>query len=122
MAMAGGIAGKRKNGGPVSAGSMYQVGEGGMPEIYQASNGSQYMIPGDNGKVISNKQMNAGSGSGAVPITLNVQNYTGATVDAQATQDGNGVTIDMIVADINNGGRVSQAIQLNHQAPRKARS
>ncbi|WP_247175036.1 tape measure protein [Escherichia coli] len=122
MAMAGGIAGKRKNGGPVSAGSMYQVGEGGMPEIYRASNGSQYMIPGDNGKVISNKQMNAGSGNGAVPITLNVQNYTGATVDAQATQDGNGVTIEMIVADINQGGRVSQAIQQNHQAPRKARS
>ena len=122
MAMAGGIAGKRKNGGPVSAGSMYQVGEGGMPEIYQANNGSQYMIPGDNGKVISNKQMNSGAGGGTVPITLNVQNYTGATVDAQATQDGNGVTIEMIVADINQGGRVSQAIQQNHQAPRKARS
>lgn len=121
MAMAGGIAGKRKNGGPVSAGSMYQVGEGGMPEIYRANNGSQYMIPGDNGKVISNKQMNAGVGGGSVPITINIQNYTGATVDAQATQDGNGVTIDMIVADINNGGRVSQAIQQNHQAPRKAR-
>lgn len=119
MAMAGGIAGKRKNGGPVSAGSMYQVGEGGMPEIYRASNGSQYMIPGDNGKVISNKELS--SGTGAVPIYLNIQNYTGATVDAQATQDGNGVTIDMIVADINNGGRVSQAIQQNHQAPRKAR-
>lgn len=121
MAMAGGIAGKRKNGGPVSAGSMYQVGEGGMPEIYRASNGSQYMIPGDNGKVISNKQMNSGAGGGSVPVTINIQNYTGATVDAQATQDGNGVTIDMIVADINNGGRVSQAIQQNHQAPRKAR-
>lgn len=121
MAMAGGIAGKRKNGGPVSAGRTYQVGEGGMPEIYQASNGSQYMIPGDNGKVISNKQMNAGVGGGSVPVTINIQNYTGATVDAQATQDGNGVTIDMIVADINNGGRVSQAIQQNHQAPRKAR-
>ncbi|WP_270582478.1 tape measure protein [Enterobacter roggenkampii] len=121
MAMAGGIAGKRKNGGPVSAGRTYQVGEGGMPEIYQASNGSQYMIPGDNGKVISNKQMNAGAGGSSVPVTINIQNYTGATVDAQATQDGNGVTIDMIVADINNGGRVSQAIQQNHQAPRKAR-
>ncbi|HHS9147021.1 TPA: tape measure protein [Enterobacter roggenkampii] len=121
MAMAGGIAGKRKNGGPVSAGSMYQVGEGGMPEIYRASNGSQYMIPGDNGKVISNKQMNSGSGGSSVPVTINIQNYTGATFDAQATQDGNGVTIDMIVADINNGGRVSQAIQQNHQAPRKAR-
>lgn len=119
MAMSSSLAGKRKNGGPVSAGSMYQVGEGGMPEIYRASNGSQYMIPGDNGKVISNKELS--SGTGAVPIYLNIQNYTGATVDAQATQDGNGVTIDMIVADINNGGRVSQAIQQNHQAPRKAR-
>lgn len=119
MAMSSSLAGKRKNGGPVAAGSMYQVGEGDMPEIYRASNGSQYMIPGDNGKVISNKELS--SGTGAVPIYLNIQNYTGATVDAQATQDGNGVTIDMIVADLNNGGRVSQAIQLNHQAPRKAR-
>ncbi|WP_343500538.1 tail protein (tape measure) [Enterobacter bugandensis] len=121
MAMAGGIAGKRKNGGPVSAGRTYQVGEGGMPEIYQASNGSQYMIPGDNGKVISNKQMNAGAGGSSVPVTINIQNYTGATVDAQATQNGNGVTIDMIVADISQGGRIGQAIQQNHQAPRKAR-
>lgn len=119
MALSSSIAGKRKNGGPVSAGGMYQVGEGGMPEIYQASNGSQYMIPGDNGKVISNKDMQGGSG--AVPVYINIQNYTGATVDAQATQNGNGVTIDMIVADINQGGRVSQAIQTNHQAPRKAR-
>lgn len=121
MALAGGIAGKRKNGGPVSAGRTYQVGEGGMPEIYQASNGSQYMIPGDNGKVISNKQMNAGAGGSSVPVTINIQNYTGATVDAQATQNGNGVTIDMIVADISQGGRIGQAIQQNHQAPRKAR-
>ncbi|MDU1356907.1 MAG: tape measure protein, partial [Citrobacter freundii] len=36
------LLGKRKNGGPVSAGGMYQVGEGGMPEIYQASTGKQY--------------------------------------------------------------------------------
>ncbi|WP_393950089.1 coiled-coil domain-containing protein [Kluyvera intermedia] len=119
MALSSSLAGKRKNGGPVSAGGMYQVGEGGMPEIYQANNGSQYMIPGDNGKVISNKDMQ--SGSGTVPVYINIQNYTGATVDAQATQNGNGVTIDMIVADINQGGRVSQAIQTNHQAPRKAR-
>ncbi|EPS5313674.1 phage tail tape measure protein [Escherichia coli] len=60
MAMSSSLAGKRKNGGPVSAGSMYQVGEGGMPEIYRASNGSQYMIPGDNGKVISNKELSSG--------------------------------------------------------------
>ncbi|MEB2379946.1 tape measure protein [Enterobacter sp. R-1.6.2] len=120
MAMAGGIAGKRKNGGPVSAGSMYQVGEGGMPEIYQASNGSQYMIPGDNGKVISNKDLTNGGGGGVV---VNINNYTSSSVDAQATPDGNGGwTVDAFVYDLDNGGPASQAIQRNHQAPRKARS
>ncbi|WP_447839552.1 tape measure protein [Enterobacter ludwigii] len=120
MAMAGGIAGKRKNGGPVSAGSMYQVGEGGMPEIYQASNGSQYMIPGDNGKVISNKDLTSGGGGGVV---VNINNYTSSNVDAQATPDRNGGwTVDAFVYDLDNGGPASQAIQRNHQAPRKARS
>ncbi|EPV3661291.1 MULTISPECIES: tail protein (tape measure) [Enterobacter cloacae complex] len=120
MAMAGGIAGKRKNGGPVSAGSMYQVGEGGMPEIYQASNGSQYMIPGDNGKVISNKDLTNGGGGGVV---VNINNYTSSNVDAQATPDGNGGwTVDAFVYDLDNGGPASQAILRNHQAPRKARS
>ncbi|MEG5533456.1 tape measure protein [Enterobacter ludwigii] len=120
MAMAGGIAGKRKNGGPVSAGSMYQVGEGGMPEIFRASNGSQYMIPGDNGKVISNKDLTNGGGGGVV---VNINNYTSSSVDAQATPDGNGGwTVDAFVYDLDNGGPASQAIQRNHQAPRKARS
>lgn len=59
------IAGARYNGGPVSANSMYRVGEGGKPEIYQASNGSQYMIPGDNGRVISNRDMQGGGSGGA---------------------------------------------------------
>ena len=121
MAMAGGIAGKRKNGGPVSAGSMYQVGEGGMPEIYQASNGSQYMIPGDNGKVISNKDLNSWSAGGGVVVNIN--NYTGATVDAQATPDGKGGwSVDAFIYDMDNGGIASQAIQRNFTAPRKARS
>lgn len=56
------VAGARYNGGPVDAGSMYRVGERGKPEIFQASNGSQYMIPGDNGRVISNRDMQSGGG------------------------------------------------------------
>lgn len=113
------LLGKRKNGGPVSAGGLYQVGESGLPEIYQASNGRQYMIPGDNGSVISNKDMQSGGG---INVQLNVQNYSGATVDAQASSDGNGgVTIDMIVADLNNGGPVSQGIVSNFNVKRKAR-
>ncbi|HHE9945339.1 TPA: tape measure protein, partial [Enterobacter cloacae] len=66
------VAGAREHGGPVSASSMYRVGEGGKPEIYQASNGSQYMIPGDNGRVISNRDM---QGSGGVGGSV-VQNIT----------------------------------------------
>ncbi|MDV0597680.1 MULTISPECIES: tape measure protein [unclassified Enterobacter] len=62
------VAGAREHGGPVSANSMYRVGEGGKPEIYQASNGSQYMIPGDNGRVISNRDMRSGVGGGDVTI------------------------------------------------------
>ncbi|MCK7278857.1 tape measure protein [Enterobacter hormaechei] len=59
------VAGARYNGGPVDAGSLYRVGEKGKPEIFQASNGSQYMIPGDNGRVISNKDVLGGGGGGA---------------------------------------------------------
>ncbi|WP_241284591.1 tail protein (tape measure) [Enterobacter hormaechei] len=118
-ALAMNVAGKRKNGGPVSSGSMYQVGEGGMPEIYRASTGKQYMIPGDNGKVISNKDMQGGSG---INVSINVQNYNGSAVDAQASSDGNGgVTIDMIVADLNNGGMISQGITSNFNVKRTPR-
>ena len=120
-AMAGilALSGKRKNGGPVSAGGMYQVGEGGMPEIYQASTGKQYMIPGDNGRVISNKEMTAGGGGGVV---INIQNYSSSSVDAQAGTDANGgVTVDVIVADLNNGGPISNAITSNMNVKRTPR-
>ncbi|QLW25263.1 tape measure protein [Enterobacter sp. RHBSTW-00422] len=78
------VAGARYNGGPVDAGSMYRVGEKGKPEIFQASNGSQYMIPGDNGRVISNRDMQgSGSGGGSVVqhITFEI-NTTGGIDDA----------------------------------------
>lgn len=121
-AMAGilALSGKRKNGGPVSAGGMYQVGEGGMPEIYQASTGKQYMIPGDNGRVISNKDMTAGGGGGA-PI-LNIYNYSSASVDAQATQNADGTwSLEAFIADMNNAGPASQAITSNLNAKRTPR-
>ncbi|WP_108453799.1 tape measure protein [Enterobacter cloacae] len=113
------LAGARYNGGPVSAGSMYQVGERGKPEIYQASTGKQYMIPGDNGKVISNKDM---QGGGGINVVLNIQNYNGSSIDAQASSDGNGgVTVDVIVADLNNGGPISNAITSNMNVKRTPR-
>lgn len=108
MSVLGGVAGARKNGGPVNAGSMYQVGEGGRPELLQAG-GKQYMIPGDNGKVISNKDMQGGNGG--VVVYNNIQNYSNAMVDSQAVSNADGsVTIQTIVADITNGGPITQAL------------
>lgn len=79
------VAGARYNGGPVDAGSLYRVGEKGKPEIFQASNGSQYMIPGDNGRVISNKDVLGGGGGGASfnPVMNLVINTTGGVGDEE---------------------------------------
>lgn len=118
-ALAMGIAGKRKNGGPVSAGGMYEVGENGLPEIFQASNGRQYMIPGNDGSVISNKDI-TGSGSGVV-VYNNVINNSSAQVSSSARDNGDGsVTIETIVSDISENGPIGQAISRNYNTNRRA--
>lgn len=63
------FAGRRYNGGAVGAGSLYRVGEHGKPELFQTSGGKQYMIPGEGGRVIPNRDISGGGG-----ITLNVTN------------------------------------------------
>lgn len=104
------VSGARYNGGPVSAGGLYQVGEKGKPEIYQASTGKQYMIPGDNGKVISNKDMNGGQ------VQVNIQFYDQTSggqhsFQAQAMQEGNVVTVDAFLNDLDRGGPMTSGIK-----------
>lgn len=115
------LAGARYNGGPVSAGGLYQVGEKGKPEIYQASTGKQYMIPGDNGKVISNKDMQSGGG---ISVQVNVINQsTGATVQIADgyMQDGSAV-VDLLITDMERGGPVSSHMQQTFGLSRKAQA
>ncbi|WP_371333268.1 tail protein (tape measure) [Klebsiella quasipneumoniae] len=115
------LAGARYNGGPVSAGGLYQVGEKGKPEIYQASTGKQYMIPGDNGKVISNKDMQSGGG---ISVQVNVINQsTGATVQSASgyMQDGSAV-VDLLITDMERGGPVSSQMQQTFGLSRKAQA
>ncbi|HBY8127220.1 TPA: hypothetical protein MI823_18880 [Klebsiella pneumoniae] len=121
MAQALSIAGARYNGGPVSASGLYQVGEKGKPEIYQASTGKQYMIPGDNGKVISNKDMQSGGG---ISVQVNVINQsTGATVQSADgyMQDGSAV-VDLLITDMERGGPVSSQMQQTFGLSRKAQA
>ncbi|WP_432409801.1 tape measure protein [Serratia marcescens] len=121
VGLAGGLAlaGARYNGGPVSAGAMYQVGERGKPEIYQASTGKQYMIPGDNGKVISNRDMHGG-GSVNVQVNVNNQSSGAAVQNADAyMQDGN-VVVDLLLTDLERGGPVSSQMQQTFGLNRRA--
>lgn len=119
-ALAMGIAGKRKNGGPVSAGSMYEVGEGNSPEIFQASTGRQYMIPGNSGKVISNKDI-SGGGGGVVVYNNVYNNSSNASATSRATDNGDGsITIETFISDMNEGGPMSQSISRNFNTNRRA--
>ncbi|MBG2817556.1 tape measure protein [Proteus mirabilis] len=115
----GAIAGARKNGGPVDAGSMYRVGEGGKPEIFKANNGRQYMIPGDNGKVISNKDMQGGGMN--VNVVFNDYSSGVHKFDAQTSQDGNTLTIQAFIMDMDNKGPMLQSITRNTSATARAR-
>lgn len=111
------VAGAREHGGPVSASSMYRVGEGGKPEIFKANNGSQYMIPGDNGRVISNRDMGGGGGafnySPVIQVNGDPTEQTLAMLEA-AVKRGAQQGYAMAVSDVASGkGKLSNALTNN---------
>lgn len=115
--------GGREHGGPVSANAMYRVGEGGKPEIFKASNGSQYMIPGDNGRVISNRDIGGGGGgfnySPTIQINGNPDEKTIALVEAAVARGGKQV-YQQISGDLASGkGNVSKGLQSGWTAKRR---
>ena len=85
--------GAREFGGPVDAGKMYRVGEGGAPEIFQ-SGGKNFMIPGDGGKVIPNDQI----GGGGFSQNVQVHNYSGENVQTKTSMDGK--QLDVIIGEV----------------------
>lgn len=80
--------GGRRYGGAVDAGSMYRVNESGMPEMFTANNGAQYMMPTSSGSVTPANEVGGGGG-----VTINISNYTGADVKATASPDGKMIEI-----------------------------
>jgi TP901 family phage tail tape measure protein len=102
----------RALGGPVQANEMYRVNETGAPEVFNAANGRQYMMPNSRGEVVSNKDATAGgaSAAGNAPV-INNHNYSGQTMESTAKfseQDRRWV-IDTIVGDMMGDGRTSRA-------------
>lgn len=111
------VAGAREHGGPVSASSMYRVGEGGKPEIFKANNGSQYMIPGDNGRVISNRDIGVGGGafnySPVIQVNGDPTEQTLAMLEA-AVKRGAQQGYAMAISDVASGkGKLSNALTNN---------
>lgn len=109
--------GGREHGGTASASSMYRVGEGGKPEIFKASNGSQYMIPGDNGRVISNRDIGGGGGafsySPVIQVNGDPTEQQLAMLEA-AVKRGAQQGYAMAVSDVASGkGKLSNALTNN---------
>lgn len=130
--------GGRKNGGSVSPGNVYPVGEGNLPELMQTSKGL-FMIPGDGGKVFSNKDVTSGSprikkastgseyqsqssrdsgSTGSQPsksISVNVQFYDQTSggqhsLQAQASQEGGVVTVEGFLTDLDRNGPMTSGM------------
>ncbi|HHG1350808.1 TPA: tape measure protein [Klebsiella pneumoniae] len=114
------LAGARYNGGPVSAGGLYQIGEKGKPEIYQASTGKQYMIPGDNGKVISNKDMQGGGGLN-VQVVINNQASKAEPQYMGATQNDGNYVLEFLISDAERNGPYISTLQSTLGLSRKAK-
>lgn len=112
------VSGARYNGGPVSAGGLYQVGEKGKPEIYQASTGKQYMIPGDNGKVISNKDMQGGGLN--VQVIINNQASNAEPQYMGATQNDGNYVLEFLISDAERNGPYISTLQSTLGLSRKA--
>lgn len=99
----------RQYGGPVSPGRAYRVNENGAPEVFNAANGRQYMIPNRRGEVVSNRDAARSGSSGGVVI--NIHNAPPGTTAEQSTgQDGVDI-IDVWIADFTAGGRTASAVQ-----------
>ncbi|HGO5395997.1 TPA: tape measure protein [Klebsiella michiganensis] len=142
------LAGGRKNGGSVTAGNVYPVGEGNLPEFMQTSKGL-FMIPGDDGRVFSNKDVTSGSpsikkastgseylsqasgGSGSSgsqtskSISVNVQFYDQTSggqhsFEAQAMQQGNVLTVDAFLRDLDSAGPMASGMESTYGLRRQA--
>lgn len=115
------LAGGRQFGGGVSGGNAYRMGEDG-PEILKQGN-KNIVIPGENGQVISNKDLGGGGGT-----TININNMASG-VEVLATPSNDGRTIDIAVrravAEITNqvatgNGKFMNALKSNTNMISKA--
>ncbi len=105
------LIGGRQYGGPVGAGGMYRINENGAPEVFQAANGRQYMLPNTRGEVVSNRE--ASEQLQVQPsIEIHLHEDPARAGQVQQSRGGDGRTmINMWVDSLLGDGEVHQALQ-----------
>lgn len=104
--------GGRQYGGPVSAGSMYRVNEDGRPEMFTASNGSQYLLPTKSGQVSPAGDVGASRAGWTVIINNNAPQAQGSVTNI----DERSKTVEIAVSEVanqisSNSGQVWSAMR-----------
>ncbi len=117
----------RAMGGPVSAGSLYEVNERG-PELLTMGDRNWLMMGNQSGKVTSNANLNARGGAAGMAPQVHVHNYSGEPTETQTSADGKRIDVIIgrvktaVAADIGNGvGDIPKSIQQAYGLSRSGR-
>lgn len=101
-------------GGTTQGGTLYEVGEGGRPEVFR-QNGRTYLISGNSGEVVpAMRGATAAAGGGNVVVQINnsaggrvsQREETGAGADGTSLRK---IIIDIVADDMAGGGRTAAA-------------
>ncbi|MEQ4671635.1 hypothetical protein AB7W30_17680 [Providencia manganoxydans] len=109
------LLGGRRYGGNVSGGNPYRINESGESEIFQTYDGKQAFIPNKSGKVIpadkagGNKNIN-------VSIIFNDHSSGNHRFEAEATQNGDTLTVQAFLTDMHEKGPMHRSIIQNTTA------
>lgn len=118
------LAGGRQYGGPVAAGSMYRINENGAPEVFNAANGRQYMMPNTRGEVVSNKDA-AGATSGGAHVIQIINN--GPPMNVRQELDGNQIRYildlaeDRVARSVMEDGKAGKAMMAGYGLRRRGK-
>tara|TARA_R110000823_G_scaffold313225_1_gene440721 strand:+ start:20259 stop:22472 length:2214 start_codon:yes stop_codon:yes gene_type:complete len=120
------IDGGRQYGGPVKSGGLYEINEGGVPELL-TSGGSQYLMMADESGFVT--PLNNGTNTlidddaSAGNVYLNITNQSSVPIDARQVSSrmgpGNDKTVDMVIRDIGEGGPTARALERTYGLQRR---
>ncbi|MDF3863459.1 tape measure protein [Pseudomonas denitrificans (nom. rej.)] len=105
-AMIGLVSGGRQYGGGVNANGMYRINENGAPEVFNAANGRQYMLPNTRGEVVSNREAAGGSAGQAAP-QINIYGAPEGTQVKSRVRDDQYI-IDVVLGSMLTDGEIHQ--------------